>query len=155
VKGEFVIEKRGIVPERLLQEMPEVSEKALYAGAVEWHEEIRPQHFEPGAKHRYSHTPRKRRYLARKRKYTGQAVDLVMTGETMRRTRLRRIRSNPRRAKVLLPAGFNRRAKGSRVRMRDEVTLIIRSDEREIVNAYESKARAMIAARSDQQTKRI
>ena len=155
MNGEFVISKRGIVPEKLLQEMPEVSEKALAAGGRKWHADIRPKHFEAGAKRRYSHTPRKRRYAARKRKYTGQNIDLVMSGETMRRTALLRMRTSPRRVKVILPAGWNRRHPASAVRMREEITRIVTTDEREMVAAYEASARAAIAGRNDTQTNTI
>ena len=152
MNGGFRIQHKGTNLRELLRDMPEVSEQSLKAGAVEWHEEIRPGHFTAEAHRRYAHAPRSRRYNARKRKYTGQSIDMVMSGDLMRRTELLKLRTSAKQAKIILPAGFNRRHPKSAVRMRDEITNIIPTDERKIVSAYESAANEMIAKTNTPET---
>lgn len=68
-----------------------------------WHRHIFPRHFEPGADARYGYRPRARAWKERKRRITGEDIDLVYKG-AMRdaMTHFRRITGTAKRYRVIM-----------------------------------------------------
>ena len=79
----------------------------------------------------------------------------MLTGETRKRADVLRLDVNEKRAKIKLPAGYNRRHKKSAVRMRDEITFISAGDEQRVTDSYETRARRRIVERNEREMKTV
>jgi hypothetical protein len=68
-----------------------------------WHEHMLPIHFADNAKYIYKYQPRNYGYNTKKRNITGQAVDLVFSGDMMRSVqRIIDVREKKNRAEVVI-----------------------------------------------------
>lgn len=119
----------------------------MYAVADYWHKKILPRHFERGAKRRYKHQPRKRRYSEIKVKLAhggsvpdpvtgkpvfaevvkGGLVDIAFEGSTetkAERNRTIRVSRNGFVMKMIVPAYIVQRRKTSYPNMKRELSTV-------------------------------
>jgi len=74
-------------PNHAIKHLPETLAEAMGEAIGSWHSDTLPKHFLRSAHARYGYKARSRKWIARKLKRTGQAIDLVgLTGELKRQT---------------------------------------------------------------------
>lgn len=150
---EITIVKRRM-PRDVRRAMPGLLRSAYVSALTLWHTEFRPIHFTKRAASRYRYTPRagqraprgskayKRSYTARKQREKGHTLPLVYTGQSRTLSRLLDIRATSRRGRVVSHArGLNRRPRDRRgrlspIRMAKELTRLIPTEKRAMIEAF-------------------
>jgi hypothetical protein len=116
-----------------------------------WHQKFLRKHFTAEGGREYGYMKRKgegmprgskrwrRSYTGRKFARFGHTRPLVFSGVSERLSRVVDVRATAKRARVVLPRGFNRRHAKSRIRMRDEVTAVSQQEEQVLSNQADRK----------------
>ncbi len=129
-----IITKRGVHPESILKEFRPAVKNANIKTVFFWHKGFLTIHFTERGFARYRMQFRGRAYTRRKLRITGQNQPLVFTG-TLRKNATTRIRvaGTSKRVRGTMPgtqvANLRR---GSGPNLRDEMTRVIRSEEKEM-----------------------
>jgi hypothetical protein len=153
------IKEDGVAPRNMVKAWNQVRREGYRAIAVMWHRDMRPDHFQPSAKQKYSYKPRagepgnpryirlktgqkirddRKHYTARKLRMKGHTRPLVFTGQSEALSRIRDIRVTSKGSRVVLHTpGLNRRNKYSQINMREELTRITEGEARLLAKEYE------------------
>ena len=145
---EITIVKRRM-PRDVRRAMPGLLRSAYVSALTLWHTEFRPIHFTKRAASRYRYTPRagqraprgskayQRSYTARKQREKGHTLPLVYTGQSRRLAQLRDIRATSKGGRVKIHArGLRRRHPKSRINMAKEMTRLIPTEKRAMIEAF-------------------
>lgn len=138
--------------------------KAVYAAmGVFWHANFRKKHFTRAGAREYGYAEREtwspgrrsfeRSYTGRKLARYGHTLPLVKSGESMRLTRIRDVRSTSKGGRVVLHARtFNRRNKFSQIDMRAEMTAVSAAEESQMAAEGDGQMQKQIDSVRRQQT---
>ena len=136
--GHVKIRERGSTPRAMQKEMRSHLKEAWRDSGEHWHREIRPKHFTNAGFYEYGYTPRKPRYLARKRRQLGHTLPLVKSGLTRNLSRIRDVRSTSRGARVVIKAPTLRRQNPkSGINMMLEMRAISARDARDLATVHD------------------
>lgn len=132
--------------------------ESLAAMGSYWWLEYLPLHFQESAYTRYSYSRRRgmgldpqgrafqRSYAGTKQRLKRHNKPLVFTGEGYREAiGVLRMQSTSKEARVALPSKFNFKNRKSRISMRDELTRIIPSEAKQLVEVGRRQLRISIA----------
>lgn len=148
------MKKYGVYGRRLQQSQ----RHALESMAREWHATYLPLHFLESAYARYGYYKRKgmgmdpsargysRQYAARKLRQMKHNRPLVFSGEGEMQSRVLKLRSTSKMAKVVLPSKFNYKHPKSRIVMRDELTKVLPEEMQALVKVGQKAFREAVAA---------
>lgn len=148
---------RGAHPLRRRDWNTEVAEPVFRDAGEYWHDQFRAKHFTAEGAAEYGYYRRKgeglprnskawrRSYTGRKHARFGHTRPLVYTGEGERLSRVRDVRANSRRVRVILPNKFNFRHPKSRINMREEVTRVSQREEQELIARADRQVHARLA----------
>lgn len=121
------------------REVNAILKEAYYLTGKRWRQLYLPLHFGPRAYRRYNYSPRAGQriggdhkpgsYAARKKRFVGHSRPLEFSGEGKRMALTQeKISATSKKVVVRLPRKFNLRAKGSKVRMADEIREVRRDE---------------------------
>lgn len=140
----------GAVPQMMRRSLNRVTKEAWRAVGAHWHQHFRPRHFEQRWASYYSYLPRKgqsgnpdmhgfnRSYTGRKLRTFGHTRPLVLTGESMLRTKQRDVRSTSKGVRVVLHAPkFNFRNRYSNIVMHEELTRLPGEELNELARVFD------------------
>lgn len=135
----ITIRERGSVPRAMRKAHTAASKAAWFKVGEFWVDRIRPKHFTEAGAREYNYTRRKgelqsgqkfaRSYTGRKLKTKGHKLPLVYSGVSRDRTRMARVSSTARGARVSMNApALNFKHPKSRIVMRAELAAISPAD---------------------------
>jgi len=114
-----------------------VTRESFHALGVYWHKYLRKKHFTQTGAREYGYDVRSRKYEALKLRRFGHRDPLVYTGTSKALTAIRDVRSTAKGVRVVMRApGLNRRARGKRTAMYDEMTMISDRERPELVDVF-------------------
>jgi hypothetical protein len=125
---------------------------ALTAAAKEWHQKYYAGHFTKAGAQKYGYYKRKgelispgskafrRSYTGKKLRKFGHTDPLKFTGETYHLGKVAKIKATSKQARVILPAGLNRKHPKSQIRMRDEATRVLPDESSHLKQIAEAEA---------------
>lgn len=130
-----------------------------------WHKEMRPKHFTKRGAREYGYVPRygepgsgrrfRGSYTGRKLRRFGHTNPLVFTGLSRDLTRVRDVRNTAKGVRVVMNAPtLNRRPRGGRINMRDEMTRISIAERNQLIRLMDRKIHADLRADRTTRVKR-
>lgn len=133
----FKIKYQGAVPRLAQRELRRLLRDSFEDAGVFWHRMFRRKHFTKAGAREYGYTPRKgeqagrgskafrRSHTGRKLRQFGHTLPLVFTGQSRQLTRIRDIRATSKGVRIVMRApGLNRRPRGGRINLREEMTRV-------------------------------
>lgn len=160
------VTERGATPKLTAKQHRHHTRDMLNNAGVKWHRDYRPKHFTKAGAREYGYEPRggeqrsgspfKGSYTAKKLRLFGHTRPLVFTGESEARTRVRDIRANSKRVRVVMNApALNFRPTPQSPDLRDEMTRVSPAEQDEIVRESEKYLARTYARMSDSETTTI
>lgn len=161
-----IIKYRGATPKIAKRKLPRILKEAFRLTLSFWHKSMRPKHFTKAGATEYGYDKRsgergsgrafKGSYTQKKLRKFGHTKPLVYTGESMNLSRIRDVRSTSKGGRVVMRVPtFNRRPKGKKRSMREEMTQVSVKERNQLVRIFERAVDAQIKRVRDTETVRI
>ncbi|MFQ5414658.1 MAG: hypothetical protein ACE5E6_09395 [Phycisphaerae bacterium] len=146
----FRILEKGATPGIMKRELNKLTQKGLEAIGLWWHRAMRPKHFTHAGAREYGYLPRvgergnpgekgfRRSYTGQKLRKFGHTNPLEFTGESKTLARIRDVRANSKRVRIVIHANkFNFRNPHSKINMREEMTTVSTREQKQLVRLFD------------------
>ena len=137
--GQFIITYTGmpLQPKGIARKkMNDILRGAWFLVGVHWHKKMRPKHFTEAGAREYRYQRRSKAYLKRKlnpKTGPGHTRPLEFSRQSRKLTKIRDVRPTAKGVRIVMGANkFNFRASINAPNMRDEMTTVSASEQREI-----------------------